>query len=280
MKNKIGDKVNNHEYPWIFHTNPFFLRILHKLTDFITLRNWYVNKYLKKIVAETGKNFTLIDIGCGSGNIIVPNALKYKEASFVGIDKTNGNIEVLNSFREKYKLKNIKLFTEDILKTELTGNVDIITIITVLQLIDDDTSVIQRCYKMLKAKGQFLIYIPLKEKRFFRWYNKVFNNWLKDQKYENVHDTKNIYTPLNIAEKLNQAGFVIIRSELTYGNFGKIYYELYSFLLHLFKKNIFYTPVVALFIILLFPLFLILMSLDLAVRNKEGNGLIIRATKQ
>lgn len=280
MKQSVGSKVNNHEYPLIFHKNPFLLKITHKLTDIFTLRNWYVNRYLKRIFKNIKKNFILVDIGCGSGNILIPFSYKYKDSEFIGIDKTKGNIDVLSSYKEKTSTKNIQIIDGDVSECNINIKADVITIITVLQLIKDDLVLLKSCNNILTDKGKLLIYIPLKEKRFFTWYKKVMEGYLKKQSYENIHHTENAYSKESIIQKIKDAGFTVSGYEITYGTFGKIYFEVYSFLLHLFKKSIFYIPVVLLLIIILTPLFLLFMSFDFAVKNDEGNGLIIEATKQ
>jgi hypothetical protein len=135
---------------------------------------------------------------------------------------------------------------------------------------------------MLKSRGVFLLYVPVRYYRYIKYSEITEQKYLSDFFYK-YHDDflMHRYSENEIVKKIHNAGFTIRNSQYAYGVYGAIAFELYSFLLALVKKlpipvSI---PVILMYVVIVFPVKLVLMLTDYASQKSIGNGLLIIADK-
>jgi len=280
MPAKITEMINNHRYPEILYKFPQAVKLYHFINNAATLRNWYVKNTLKKLLINLPYPFHIYDTGCGSGDILLPCAGKYKTSFFTGIDRIQENIKLCKSFADKSLLTNCNFSTGNIETYIPERPVDLITCITVLQYCKNETEVLKCFYKSLNPNGILLLYVPVNYKRIFRWFDTLRSVKGKTVDYDSTMGIYHHFTDLEIKDKVKAAGFSISESITTYKTCGKISFELYSSFLTIVKILPFFTGFLLFPIFLIiYPLILILMFLDLFQRNNDGNGLLLIAKK-
>ncbi len=83
-------------------------------------------KFIEKY--EKLNNKTILDLGCGAGANTIYLAKKYKNSNFIGIDRNLNAIKYAQNMVKKYKIKNCKFISGNILnlkKKPRIGKIDI-----------------------------------------------------------------------------------------------------------------------------------------------------------
>jgi ubiquinone/menaquinone biosynthesis C-methylase UbiE len=280
MPAKISEMINRHQYPGVLYKSPAALKIYHFLNNIVTLRNWYVKNRITKLLKVLPAPFHMYDAGCGSGDMLLPYAGKYKESLFTGTDKIADNVELCQAFTRQSALTNCH-FTAGNIEAYITEQpVDLLTCITVLQYCENDLQALNCFYKSLKPNGILLLYVPVNYKRVFKWFNKLRAVKNKNVDYDSQMGIYHHYTISEISDKLKDAGFIIKKTITAYKTSGKIAFELFSSFLTIVKI----LPSFAGFIIfpvfaIIYPIMLLFMIFDLFERKREGNGVLLIAAK-
>jgi len=280
MSARLSDSINTHSFPGIFFAFPLLLRFYHFVVFITTLRNWYCYKKIRDAVGMADKNFTLLDAGCGAGDYIIPLARKFPFASFAGVDKAEGNIQVLLNFVKKRNAGNCSFVNANIESLTGTECYDFILCITVLQYIKYDEEALKSFYRMLKPGGKIFLYSPVNYKRFFS-FSDVKNSFCVKRNYDYVQQIERLYSAEELLKKVTDAGFNISSVEYAYGLFGMIAFEIHSAFLLLIKSTGFlFAPFIAMiYLPVVFPVTLIFYLIDYFSNNKTGNGTLISAEK-
>lgn len=277
--NLIGNLINSHKYPDIFRDWPIFLKAFQGLVHLITLRNWYVSKSLTRLIEKRNDNFVFYDAGCGSGDFLIRLAEKYKKGKFFGVDLIAENISTLQCYIEKKEIWNVKCKIGNISEYKLNEKADFILVNTVLQLVENDKQTIDQLKTQLKEDGFLIIYVPLKPSRFFPFYNKTVNKFFIKENYSSHQANKAQYSSQEIINIIESSGLQVTHKKFSYGTFGKIYYEIYNFLLLLMKKNLLLLPITFFIILMISPVLFSFMIIDFYSNIQDGNGFLLVAKK-
>lgn len=142
---------------------------------------------------------------------------------------------------------------------------DIITAIDILEHIPDDIAVMRIFHNVLKQDGILIISTP--------------SDLDEAAKFTAEH-VRPGYNKLELEDKLRSVGFSIKQSKYTYGRWGSLSWRILiktpMRMLAISKLMILLLPLYLLFI---YPLAYILMSMDLAYPNHRGTGLLVVASK-
>jgi 2-polyprenyl-3-methyl-5-hydroxy-6-metoxy-1,4-benzoquinol methylase len=170
---------------------------------------------VNKIDNFTGKNLTLLDIGCGNGASMFE--LSHKMKNCLGIEITNEHLEEFEKFRDKNHITNCQYKILDVEKNISPNQFDRIISFEVIEHLEDESSV-KFYYDSLKLGGMMAITVPNKwwifethgaKLPFLPWNRVPFFSWLPriiHEKYANAR----IYTKKRIVDLLKQHGFEII----------------------------------------------------------------------
>lgn len=116
---------------------------------------WLWWERLKKMlsVSKIDSSKKVLDFGCGEGVFLPTLSTNYEEVHAVDLD-----VKIAKIVKENYKLDNVKIFSDDIFKTNLKDNYyDIIFSASVLEHFEDVEFVIKVLKNKLKENG-FLIF--------------------------------------------------------------------------------------------------------------------------
>lgn len=162
-----------------------------------------LNKYL---VGQ--RNLSILDIGCGAGGMI---EYLSNYGQVIGLDKDKHIVDL-----NLKKGKNV--VCGDIKKLNFSNDsFDLITLLEILEHLDDDSSGLKEVFRVLKPQGILLVTVPAFP---FLW-----------SSHDSVAHHKRRYTKRELERKLSKSGFKILK--ISYMN---IFLFPVIFLFRLFKN--------------------------------------------
>lgn len=265
--------VLDYQYPFLISKFPKLIKLVYAFNYLTQLRKWYVMQEWKLMLANTQNKFTVIDIGCGEGQYIVPYCTNYPSAQFIGFDNRKSN----QVFCDSLGIPNLSVFCLDIETQEPNAEADLAICIGVLQYLKHDVQALINIYSCVKPGGQFLLYVPINGMFLTKFYPFIFKKFAQ---YESINDRKRVYTEKEITDKINLVGFEIINKSYTYGTAGKLSHELMnSCTTIILSAHLVYKILAGVILILLIPVIFSLMVFDFYSKKSEGNGLLLQLRK-
>jgi SAM-dependent methyltransferase len=166
----------------VYHTN-------YQLEDtywwFVARNKIVLDIINKKCQLKEGDDF--LDAGCGTGGFTKQLGEHY---NIIGLDSS----EIALEYCRKRGLKNLyKSYLEDFPKNE--WNVKAISMLDVVEHIDDDIGVLKTAYDILPAGGYFIATVPA-----YMWL------W---SRHDEIHMHKRRYNKSNFTDLLRETGFKI-----------------------------------------------------------------------
>lgn len=170
---------------------------------------------VKNIPNFIGKDFTLLEIGCGNGASMFGLHDKMKEC--LGIDITDEHLSAFNKYKEKNNIVNCEFLLLDIEKNTPPKTFDRIISFEVIEHLENEDSV-SFYYDALKEDGILAISVPNKWWIFethgaklplLPWNRVPFFSWLPRPIHERYANAR-IYTKKRIVNLLKKHGFTII----------------------------------------------------------------------
>ena len=152
----------------------------------------YLNGTLERAVRayiHAEEPFRLLDVACGTGELIKRLKEKFPKASFVGIDAASGMID-----RAKVKLgedSRVKLHRASASELPFAdGSFDWVTCINSLHCFSEAEAVIGQMIRVLKPRGRLLLMDWCRDSRVCRW----LNQWCRwfDPTHVWMHSTQEI----------------------------------------------------------------------------------------
>jgi 2-polyprenyl-3-methyl-5-hydroxy-6-metoxy-1,4-benzoquinol methylase len=274
--------LNRHEYPSLLHRFPVLIRAIYLLNYILTLRNWYVNRSLKKLEKELQGGFSFLDAGCGMGDFSIGIAKRNNKFQVTGIDFTDSNISIAEGAANSLHLTNVEFKQGDLTVWTSEMQYDLVLCNSTLQFIKNDILALSNIHKSLRPNGILLLYIPIAYKRYFPWTESILQNHLSDFFYK-YHDDflMHRYSDTEIIKKVEGQNYKVKSIEYAYGKYGAIAFELYSLLLATINKMplLFSIVISILYMASILPIQIILMLIDICQTKEEGNGILILAEK-
>ncbi len=111
----------------------------------------YIEKNAKQFLGENIKS--ILDIGCGEGQLTLAFAKLYPEARIVGIDKDEKAIEVAQ--RAAKAMPNVEFVVGDVQQSLPNGPFDLVYASVVLMHVPNTAKVLKLVYEALRPEGYF-----------------------------------------------------------------------------------------------------------------------------
>ena len=265
-------------YPPLLWKFPALSLIMHLWNYLLYIRNAYV---LREAVVHLRKapHSTVLDVGAGEGQHIVPLALLFRQARLIGIDIQEAGHALRQMTARHLQLPHLASELLDIEKKPYQPPVDLIVCTGVLQYLRDDKAALQHLHSSLVPGGKLIMWVPVHNHYllpYFRKWHQGKNN------YENIAQRQRIYSSESLAQKLAIPGFTEVQRHSKMGFFGILAYELVSTLnlAALRSPNLLTTALISALILLLLPLSTLLYALEaLGIRLGYCNAQLIIATK-
>ena len=208
------------------------------------------------------KQDVILDIGCGGGTFTYEIAKKCKTSVGVELNLNKNLSQAMN------KQPNLTYIKGDAQKLPIHAEkADKILLSSVLQMVEDDASLLNECHRTLKPQGTLILSVPTE----YRHIKKL--NTLKPQLKKTFRaQGKAYYNPTQLARLLRKAGFTITKTEYSPKKWGSMVTETGIYLWHQHQFP-FFNPA-------LFPLvYAIAYPDNFANKQQTGTELIIRAKK-
>ena len=208
---------------------------------------------------QTKESLKILDVACGTGNVVLVCASCLKDAQFEAMDISDGMLAVAKENAQRQGIENICFTLQDITKLSLDRKYDVITCSYALFFLPDAVNVLRSLMLHLNESGT-LIFTSFLDKAFSPTVNRLLpllvkygspsakeydmNKW-ENLKHEadierlcseaNVQNfeiqTKEIRYPLNLDEwweLLNNTGFSGMLMELSIENYEQVKVELFE----------------------------------------------------
>ena len=271
-----GKRILSHRYPPLFYKYPGIIHWVYVWNRLTQLRNWYVAWALKKLLRQMPEDFSFLDVGFGEGMYLLPLISRFPKATFEGIDKGLSHIQFAHVYRQKLDSTRLSLCLQNVENLDRIKEFDLICCIGVLQYVEQDLALLKAIKKSLKPNGKLLLYVPINGHyvipAFGRFYEQHSN-------YERIQKRKRINTLGEMMDKIQQARFEVEVQSFTYGFWGKLGYEGYTFFLtSLLHSPVFLKPLFFLLLIIFLPFQLLCMAIDFLLPLKSGNGVMLILT--
>jgi 2-polyprenyl-3-methyl-5-hydroxy-6-metoxy-1,4-benzoquinol methylase len=255
--------------------NNLLRKLAYRMISLTTLREWYIRSALEKIIPGDGGEFTLLDAGSGMGQHAWFVANRYPMAQVTALELDEAQVEDCRCFAEKEGLSNLQFHQADLSTFSTNAQYDSLICCSVLEHIKEDDSVLISYYNMLKSDGKILIYVPTSEKRVLAFLDRKIHHPLKRSGVKLPHQHVRYYSKDELVARLNDKGFSVDSSMITYGHYGRLAYDVVTAVqYHFLFKFIF-----PFYLLMVHPFILLLMWADFRQNNKQGNGLLIIASK-
>lgn len=161
---------------------------------------------LHKVIPHVPKGVVVCDIGCGPHYAFL-KSVAGTIGKGIGLDK-----RVVPTDEENIEIR--KVLLDDMLPLE-DASVDVVSMLAMLEHIDEDHAILRECLRILKPGGYILITVPT-------YWNKPVGEFLayrlKVIEAEQYRDHKRYYNKEELKDDLEETGFTDI--ELAYWEFG------------------------------------------------------------
>jgi 2-polyprenyl-3-methyl-5-hydroxy-6-metoxy-1,4-benzoquinol methylase len=152
-------------------------------------KNDFRNANLLKLIASLVEGETVLDIGCGAGVLL--SLLAAQGRDVVGMEPNRAIIDLAAQMHPNLEIH--QGLGGDI--EQLDRQFDAVTIIDVLEHIEDDSRQLQQIYRVLRPGGQLVVLVP------------AFQFLYGRRDASNGHFRR--YSRKELIEKLNAAGFLL-----------------------------------------------------------------------
>ena len=175
-------------------------------------------RLVNRIPGFTGKDLTLLDIGCGNGASMFGLSGKMKYC--LGLEISDEHLQEFEDHRRKSGITNCEYRVMDIESSEPPGVFDRIISFEVIEHLNDEQAV-AFYYKALNKGGMMAISVPNKWWIFethgaklplLPWNRVPFFSWLPKSIHEKYANAR-IYTKNRIVTLLEKHGFKVVSAE-------------------------------------------------------------------
>ena len=122
-------------------------------------------KEVVKIIQEENSEdkLDILDVACGTGNVVLACASSLKEASFDAVDISEGMLALAKENAKNRELENINFILQDITEVKLEKKYDVINCSYILFFLPNAVNVLKVLMKQLKPNGKLIFTSFLKE---------------------------------------------------------------------------------------------------------------------
>lgn len=249
-------------------------KILYLLLDLLLLRSWHVRKALKTIGSELPDDASVLDAGSGFGQYTWRMSSLHRNWKIKGIDINADEIIECNEFFKRTG-KGEKVIFEYGDLTALNEKMcyDLILTVDVMEHIPDDEKVFINFSASLRSGGKLIISTPSDKGG-----SDVHGDDEKSFIDEHVRDG---YGNEEIKAKLERAGFRRVRVLYTYGKAGSLSWRLsMKYPVKMLNVSYLFFILLPFYYLIVFPVALVLNTIDVNSDNEYGTGLLVTAEKR
>src|SRR5699024_2653756 len=258
----------------IIRNRPLLRTFFYKILDLFFLRSWYIRKALKEYGNELDRtgSWNMLDAGCGFGQYDRFILSHFKNVNVTSVDvKATYLADCRHYFNEEIENGRIWFEKANLLEFNKQDKFNFAICIDVLEHIEDDEQVIRNLYQALKPGGYFLMHSP-----------SLFSEEDAGDEDSFVGEhARTGYSKKGVQKKIESAGLIPHEIAYTYGRKGHFAWKLlikYP-MLWMNKIKLLALPLMLIWYIFTLPAALILMKLDMSIKNENGTDIDAIARK-
>lgn len=166
----------------------------------------FLEKFLRrfrtrKVLRHIKPSQVVCDIGCGRHMALLKTISAFSKKC-IGIDKKVPAVRYANIDVIPYKMDNIIPLADQ--------SVDVVTLLAVLEHLDNREDIIREIGRVLKEEGLLLITVPTKKAKPVL---EFMANWLRIVSREEIADHKHYYSSKELEHLLAKSGFAVSTTE-------------------------------------------------------------------
>ncbi len=235
----------------------------------ILLKNTIIKNEINICSKRNNKTHHVLYPGFGMGQLlgIFKNSKKF---NVLALDKNPSLVAHSTSYFHDKNIKNIYCITNDVGEIEYKQAFDIGLMVNLLNYIEDDVKILKKVKDSLKSPGVLVLFnaSDYADNKDAKWDTGIY----KEQKYRNG------YSIAEIKLKLKSAGFSKIKARYVYGDFGVLSWKISTgWPSYLIKASTLFYLILPFYILLFFPLVLILNVLEISLPIKKGKCIVVKA---
>ena len=264
VKDRFGGLVAGRYWP---------TRIFFALLHLFFLRAWYVRRALKDVLKSSSGPVRMLDAGTGFGQFAYWVSKRFPNVRIHAVDIKQEYLDRAKTFFEQAGLDSRATFAiDDLTRLQANGPYDLILSVDVMEHIEEDVTVFEHFYRVLRPGGYVIINTPSDQGG-----SDVGSNSEESFIGEHVRDG---YGVEEIREKLKRAGLVAEQIEYAYGARGSLAWKMsIKWPMLMLNTSFFLVLLLPFYYLLTLPFSLILNALDVSSTNETGTGLIVVARR-
>ena len=267
--------MNSREISRLIGRSTWLRRAGYGIIFLTTLREWYIARAMRRLIAADEGMGAALDAGCGMGQHSYALARKAPALRIEAIEQDAGQAADLADFFQRTGMEQVQVRAGDITRDDLGRPADLILCCSVLEHIPDDLALLRRFHAHLNDRGFLLIYVPLSERRVLKSLERRIAALTRATGDELPHGHVRHSTPQLLESRLRQCGFQVPQSELRYGPCGRLAYDLVTAV----QFSPYFLLLFPFYLVLVHPFVLLLIAIDYFSINRDGNGLLMVAAK-
>jgi SAM-dependent methyltransferase len=234
----------------------------------------YSNGYYLRQALRQLKPTSVLDAGCGDGTFSFYTAKRLPHANVLGVDigeqglhSSESTLQICERIQKNLKLPNVRFEQLDLRQLDMPEAFDFVFSFDVLEHIAENRLVMENIHRSLKPGGHFLLRLPT------RLQKRILNpKYTADHAYwASIEHLGQHYEMDGLLRDLKSAGFHIVRSRYTVGNFGRLAFEGPEALRYYrIPEPLFFAAI---------PFFKVLRFIDTRSRPSSGDGLLVLCRK-
>jgi SAM-dependent methyltransferase len=205
----------------------------------------------------------ILDAGAGNGNYAFYLNKIFPKARITAIDISKTKIANVSSIANLLNLKNIIFDQNTLTNVKEKQKYDLVVCIDVLEHIKNDILAIKNISKSLRPGGSLILHVPKDRKLVYRHFGRF--------KEFNIEDhVREEYRIEEIIQKIKHSGLKFKEFSYTFGWFGSLAWEIDQLLIVYLRKVRYIT----------FPIFYLLILVDVHRKKNNGNGFLFHCVKK
>lgn len=270
----IREITEQHRYPRWLMRFPRLIYIHYFLLRVFFLRSRICHKSLRTALKKLDPESSVLDIGCGEGQYLIPSAGRFQRLNFTGADIRTEHTRFLKILTRDKSIQNCQFINDNIEKyLRQNSNFHFIYMIGVLQYLSAPEKLIHNLFRHAPAGHRLMIYSPIQPAYHFWFYTRI-KKW-----YSHYDAAQNTYHGIDRKQLLHwieSTDYRIIQHRWCYGKTATLGHEIMQSLIILFSHwPVWLKTVPLLIFIILSPIFVSLQIADPWIKPKRGNAVLI-----
>jgi SAM-dependent methyltransferase len=171
----------------------------------------------------------VLDAGSGPGVITFLLSQRYADATVVGIDQSDTEIENCRAIAQQAQITNTSFEVADLRTLSWSDRFDLIVCVDILEHIEDDAQALHTLFQALAPGGTLMLHVPSLYRRY-----PVFKKCLN---FDVPSHERPGYDQQDIVDKVQATGFTVEDSGYTYGFLETLVNNLSYMITGARKKN-------------------------------------------